>query len=108
MSAGLPGDRSAAALLPALLAGAALGLLYDLLRPLRRRAGRAAPLLDGLFSLLGGIAAFLYAMGAGDGRPEIWELAAMLAGFLLWEHVLCRFKQVLQRFLTQIHTKKVG
>lgn len=94
MSGALAGDRSAAALLPALLLGAAIGLLYDLLRPLRRRAGRAAPIFDGVFSLLSGLGAFCYAMTAGNGRLGMWELASMLSGFLLWEYVLCRFKQL--------------
>ena len=102
----LPGDGSAAALVQALLLGLALGLLYDLLRPLRHHAGRAAPLLDLLFSLLAGAAAFLFAMRAPDGRMGLWELAAALAGFSLWEHLLCRFKHGLRSFHAQIRAKK--
>ena len=50
----------------ALLLGVGLGLAYDLLRPPRRRLGPIpAVLLDLLFSLCAGTAAFLYAMGAG-------------------------------------------
>ncbi len=71
-------------LIAALGLGAALGLAYDLLRPWRRRAGRASPLFDVLFARLGGAAAFLYAFTARDARLGIWELAAMLGGFLLW------------------------
>jgi len=63
--------------------GAALGLVYALLRPLRYRAGRAGALFDVLFALLGGVAAFVFACAAPDARLGIWELAAMLAGFLL-------------------------
>ena len=63
--------------------GAALGLVYDLLRPLRRRAGRAGALFDVLFALLGGAAAFVFACAAPDARLGTWELGAMLAGFLL-------------------------
>ncbi len=102
----LPGDGSAAALGQALLLGLALGLLYDLLRPLRHRAGRAAPLLDLLFSLLAGASSFLFAMRAPGGRMGLWELAAALLGFLLWEHYLCRVKQGLWAFLAQIRAKK--
>ena len=50
----LPGDGGAAALGQALLLGLGLALLYDLLRPLRHRAGGAAPLLDLSFSVLAG------------------------------------------------------
>ncbi len=99
MSGALTGDRSAAALLPALLLGTAIGLLYDLLRPLRRRAGRAAPVFDALFTLLSGLGAFCYAMASDSGRLGVWELAAMLLGFLAWEYVLCRFKQHFSWFL---------
>ena len=106
MSGALAGDRSAAALLQALLLGAAIGLLYDVLRPLRRRVGRAAPVFDGLFSLLAGIAAFCFAMAAGDGRLGIWELGSMLLGFLLWEYILCRFKQLFSWFVSWIRIKK--
>ncbi len=76
-------------LLLALALGAAAGLLYDLLRPLRRRTGPlAGALLDIFACLLTGCGAFLYAMGAGNGRLGQWELAAMLLGFLLYLHVL--------------------
>ena len=102
----LPGDGGAAALGQALLLGLGLALLYDLLRPLRRRAGGAAPLLDLSFSVMAGAAAFLFAMRAPNGRMGLWELAAALTGFLMWEHVLCRFKQRLTAFFAQIRAKK--
>lgn len=106
MRPGIPGDRSPAGLLTALVFGLSLGLLYDLMRPLRRRAGRAGPLLDVLFALLSGLAAFLFAMGAENGRMGQWELAAMLAGFLLWLNFLSRFKQGFSWISSWIHTKK--
>ena len=78
----------AAAMGLAALIGAGLGLAYDLLRPLRRRAGRAAAiLLDLLFSVGSGVAAFLYAMGAGEGRLGVCQLGAMTAGFLLYIYI---------------------
>ncbi len=56
-------ERQLWALLLALALGAAAGLLYDLLRPPRRRTGpRLGALLDVLFCLLSGCGAFLYAM----------------------------------------------
>ena len=76
-------------LLGALLLGLALGLLYDLLRPPRRRLGRlGAALFDLLFALLAGAAVFLYAMGAPAGRLGLWELAAAVSGFLLYQQLL--------------------
>ena len=79
----------ALALLPALFLGTGLGLLYDLLRPPRRRGGAALQgLLDLLFALSAGAAAFLNAMAASNGRLGIWELAAALAGFLFYLHLL--------------------
>ena len=60
-------------LLLALLLGLGTGLLYDLLRPLRRAAGIAAAAgLDALFCLLTGTGIFLFAMGAGDGKLGQW------------------------------------
>lgn len=76
-------------LLLALLLGLGTGLLYDLLRPLRRAAGMiAAAGLDALFCLLTGAGIFLFAMSAGDGKLGQWELCAALLGFLAWLHLL--------------------
>lgn len=79
-------------LLLALLLGLSTGLLYDLLRPLRRAAGMiAAAGLDALFCLLTGAGIFLFAMSAGDGKLGQWELCAALLGFLAWLHLLSPF-----------------
>ena len=51
--------------------GALLGLAYDCLRPLRRRA-----------------AAFTLAMSAQPGRLGIWELAMTLIGFIMYMHTV--------------------
>ena len=78
----------AAAIGKAAAIGLALGLLYDLLRPLRFRAGKvAAVLLDVLFCAASGTAAFAYAMGAGNGRLGVCELGAMTVGFLLYLYI---------------------
>lgn len=76
-----------------------LGLLYDLLRPPRRRMGRGlAALLDILFCTAAGSAAFLFAMSAGSGRLGCWELLAALCGFLLYQYTLSRvFEPVVDR-----------
>ena len=82
-------SRQGLALLAALLMGVGIGVIYDMLRPVRRRTGRfAGAALDVLFCAASGCAAFAYAMGAGDGRLGLWELAAALVGFLLYMHTL--------------------
>ena len=79
-------------LLLALGLGAGTGLLYDILRPMRRATGRAAAaILDALFCLLAGTGLFLFAMGAGEGKLGQWELCAALLGFLTWLHLLSPF-----------------
>lgn len=73
----------------ALAVGAGLGLFYNLLRPVRRRTGKlGAALLDMFFCALSGTTAFIYAMGAGDGRMGICQLGAMTAGFILYLYIL--------------------
>ena len=79
----------AAALGKAAVIGLALGLVYDLLRPLRFRSGKVgAVLLDMLFCAASGTAAFFYAMGAGDGHLGVCELGAMTLGFLLYLYIV--------------------
>lgn len=79
------------ALLLALGMGIGTGLVYDLLRPLRRRTGKAAgAALDVLFCLLSGFAVFSFAMGADDGRLGLWELSAALLGFIGYLYTLSR------------------
>lgn len=73
----------------AFVLGAALGICYDFVRPLRRRSGRVgAAVLDVVFALASGAAAFAFAMGAGSGKMGIWELAATLVGFAGYMHTL--------------------
>lgn len=96
----------AALLLPALLLGIGLGLLYELLRPARRSTGKGAAWADVLFALLAGAAAFALAMCAPDGRLGLWSLTAALLGFLLQLHLLSGVKQLSAQFLSRIHLKK--
>ena len=77
------------ALLSSLLLGSGLGLAYDLLRPPRRAGGRGTgTVLDLLFALLAGAAAFLKAMGQAEGHLGLWELTAVGLGFLLYLYAL--------------------
>ncbi len=69
--------------------GLGTGLLYDLLRPLRRRGGKLlAAAADAVFALVSAFLLFLFAMQADNGRLGTWELAAALLGFLLYMHAL--------------------
>lgn len=82
-------DKQALALALALVQGILTGVCYDFFRPLRRESGRiAAALQDALFCLIAGGGLFLFAMGADNGRMGVWELTAVLIGFLLYMHTL--------------------
>lgn len=73
----------------AFVMGAAMGAMYDVLRPLRRRSGRGgAAVLDVLYMLVCGALAFVFAMGAGSGRLGVWELGSTLTGFAGYMHTL--------------------
>lgn len=78
----------AALLLKSLLLGFLLALIYDMLRPLRYRAGKAGLLLDMLFSAAAFFCAFSFAMGAGSGKLGQWELCGILLGFLMYIHLI--------------------
>ena len=67
-------------LLLALTAGVGLGILYDLLRPLRRRCGDM--LWDLLFCAAAAFLCFCLAMRAGSAALGTGELAASLLGLL--------------------------
>ena len=60
------------------------GVLYDILRPLRRRADRGEALLDVLFCVLSGAAVFAFAMSADNGKLGTWELFTVLGSFLVY------------------------
>lgn len=80
--------KQAAALALAFLWGAGVGLMYDLLRPLRRRSGRIMEsLLDVLFCLLAFVAAFLLGQYTYRGLG-LWELLGLVLGFAAYMHSL--------------------
>lgn len=82
-------DKQALALALALLLGVLTGVCYDFFRPLRRRSGGVwAAVQDALFCLIAGGGLFVFAMGADNGRMGLWELTAVLIGFLLYMHTL--------------------
>ena len=90
-------EGQALELLAFLLGGALLGLAYDMLRPIRRAAGRGGGALDVLFCALGGALFFLLAMRAGSGRMGTWSLAAAAVGF-------CMYMQTLSTVLLPVFT----
>ena len=69
------------------LAGALLGLYYDLLRLPRAllRGSLCTALCDFLFCLGALLGLFTLGLGPGEGELRIFMLLAAAAGFLLWE-----------------------
>ena len=66
--------------------GAGLGLLYDLLRPIRRRFGNG--FWDFLFCLCSAVLAFLFAMRSENGTLGAGEVLLALLGLLLYFQLL--------------------
>ena len=66
--------------------GLGLGLLYDMLRPIRRRGGDT--IWDALFCLSAAGAAFFLAMRAESGVLGTGELLMSLLGLLAYFHFL--------------------
>ena len=81
-------EGQALELLAFLLGGALLGFVYDMLRPIRRAAGRGGGALDVLFCALGGALFFALAMRTGSGRMGTWSLAAAAVGFCMYMQTL--------------------
>ena len=63
--------------------GAALGLLFDVLRVPRRRARRAftRAVLDTVFCLTVGLVVFAFGMAAGSGQVRLFMFLAIAAGW---------------------------
>lgn len=106
----------ALSLLLAFAAGITLGLLYDLLRPIRRRGGDT--LWDLLFCFCAAILAFLMAMRSENGALGTGELLLSLLGLLAYFRLLSPvclpiFDSVAQKIgvfwiNTQVFAKKVA
>ena len=73
-------------LLAACSLGVGLGLLYDLLRPLRRRSRDW--IWDTLFCLAAAALGFCFALRADSGRLGSGELLCILVGFVIYIHFL--------------------
>lgn len=98
-------EGQALELLAFLLGGALLGLVYDMLRPIRRAAGRGGGALDVLFCAAGGALFFLLAMRTGSGRMGTWSLAAAAVGFCMYMQTL---SAVLMPAFTAVDTAAAG
>lgn len=69
--------------------GVLLGGMYDMMRPLRRRASNAgAAFIDALYALCALIVSFSFAMGAANGRFGVWELTFIFLGFTSYIQLL--------------------
>ena len=66
--------------------GVGLGLLYDLLRPIRRRSRDW--IWDTLFCLAAATLGFLFAMRSENGRLGTGELFSILLGFCIYIHFI--------------------
>ena len=76
--------------LRSILLGGTLGLIYDLLRTLRRLGGRVwGGVLDGFFCVLAVSGLFLFTM-AGDGELRLFVLMGALGGGVLFFCLLSR------------------
>lgn len=64
--------------------GLGLGLIYDLIRPIRRSAGSLGWLFDAFYAVCAGLALFLLSMCMPLGRPGVWEIMAAVLGFGAW------------------------
>lgn len=98
-------EGQALELLAFLLGGAMLGLVYDILRPIRRAAGRGGGALDVLFCAAGGALFFLLAMRTGSGRMGTWSLTAAAVGFCMYMQTL---SAVLLPAFTAVDTAAAG
>lgn len=98
-------EGQALELLAFLLGGVLLGLVYDMLRPIRRAAGRGGGALDVLFCAAGGALFFLLAMRTGSGRMGTWSLAAAAVGFCMYMQTL---SAVLLPAFTAVDTAAAG
>ena len=78
-------------ILKGLTIGAAEGFIYDLMRLIRRKLPAIwGKIMDILFAAAAAAAGFASAMQTSCGRTGIWELAAVLAGFLLYLYIISR------------------
>ena len=84
-----------------ILLGLGLALLYDLLRPLRRRSGRLAPLWDGGYCLTLAVLLGLFTLQRGGGELRLYCLLGTLGGAVLQFACFSRLLAPLWEFWAQ-------
>lgn len=83
-------SQQLALFLRSILLGGTLGLVYDLLRALRRLGGKTwGTLLDALYCVFAVLAVFFFVL-AGDGELRIFVLAGIVGGGVLFFCLLSR------------------
>ena len=69
-------------LLLSFVLGTAIGLLYDIVRAQRRRAGAAmGAVLDAVFAVTAALLVFWFGMGPGDGVVQLFTAIFTVLGF---------------------------
>jgi hypothetical protein len=83
---GLPISRQLAEAAAGLAAGAAMGLLYDFFRVIRRASRHAAiaALCDVIFCAAAGVALFALGMSVGRGRQRVYVTVLAALGWMLY------------------------
>ena len=76
-----------------ILLGIAVGVLYDLLRPLRLRLPRITALLDAVYCLAVGVISFLFLLRRGEGELRGFMLLGGVGGAVVF---FCAFSQLLR------------
>lgn len=94
--------------LRSVLLGGVLGLLYDLLRPFRRRGGRLwGGFLDALYGVTAVSALFFFVM-AGDGELRVFILLGTIGGAVLFFCLLSQLMAPLWEFWAALLLTPVG
>lgn len=81
-------SRQAAGLALGFAFGLALALIYGILSPPRRAAGRFAAVFDGVYALTVLVSLFTLSMLSPAGKPGLWELSAAGLGGLFYFAIL--------------------
>ena len=98
-------DAQAQDFLASLLLGAALALLYDLLRAIRLRrkaSGALTGALDALYCLLLALLSFFFALRIGGGELRLFMLLSALLGAVLYFALLARCLRPLWAFWADV------
>ena len=90
--------------------GLCSGLIYDILRPLRKVSRAAAAVCDMLFCMICTLAMFIIGMAFCGGRPGFWECALFVGAFAayLWgisptvAPIFCKIAEKISNFIKKL------